>query len=104
MSTRHRRCPANTTATRMLSERCSQLSMAFGVVPRLTVHRAITQWREEREQKKVEAIRARLEAVQMQELNALAVAIVPQDEMQQRIAMLKNQALHGSMNFTPPYV
>ena len=70
------------------------------VGPRLRVHRAITQWREEREQKKAEAIRARLEAVQMQELGALAAppSPSPQDEVEQRIAMLKSQA-GGSMNF-----
>ena len=76
--------------------------MGFVAVgPRLTVYRAITQWRDEREQKKVEAIRARLEAVQMQELTAMAVPAT-QDEMEQRIALLKQGARGGSMNFTPP--
>jgi|TARA_B110001469_G_scaffold75135_1_gene71273 hypothetical protein len=64
--------------------------------PRLAVHRAIEQWRDEREQKKAEAVRARLEAVQVQELSAAAAAPAAL-EMEQRIAMLKAQA--GGDNF-----
>ena len=86
------------------------------VGPRLLVHRAITQWRDERNAKKEEAIRARLEAVQMQEATpppeALPPNALPQgppgspDEMEQRIAMLKSlaQQQRHSMNFVPPFV
>ena len=59
--------------------------------PRLAVFRAIEQWRDERDQKKEEAIKAKLEAVQMQELSA-AQAAPGAAEMEQRIAMLKSQA------------
>ena len=58
--------------------------------PRLAVYRAIEQWRDEREHKKAEAIRARLEAVQVQELSAAAAAPAAL-EMEQRIAMLKSR-------------
>ena len=60
--------------------------------PRLAVFRAIEQWRDERDQKKEDAIRARLEAVQMQELSAAHAAPGAHAEMEQRIAMLKSQA------------
>lgn len=79
-------------------------------------NRPITQWRDERNAKKEEAIRARLEAVQMQEATpppeALPPNALPQgppgspDEMEQRIAMLKSlaQQQRHSMNFVPPFV
>ena len=81
----------------VLGDLSLELLREMGLVavgPRLMVYRAITQWREDREQKKAEAIRARLEAVQMQELSAAAAALPasPQDEVEQRIAMLKSQA------------
>ena len=52
--------------------------------------RAIEQWRDERDLKKEDAIRARLEAVQVQELSAAAAAPAAL-EMEQRIAMLKSR-------------
>tara|TARA_B100000795_G_scaffold250658_1_gene218992 strand:+ start:385 stop:966 length:582 start_codon:yes stop_codon:yes gene_type:complete len=81
----------------ILGDLSLELLKEMGLVnvgPRLAVYRAIEQWRDEREQKKAEAIRARLEAVQMQELSAAAAALPasPQDEVEQRIAMLKSQA------------
>lgn len=78
----------------ILGDLSLELLKEMGLVnigPRLAVFRAIEQWRDERDQKKEDAIRARLEAVQMQELSA-AHAAPAALEMEQRIAMLKSQA------------
>ena len=101
----------------VLGDLTLELLREMGLVqvgPRLLVHRAITQWRDERNAKKEQAIRARLEAVQMQESMPPPGAPPPlgapppgsPDEMEQRIAMLKSlaQQQRHSMNFVPPFV
>ena len=101
----------------VLGDLTLELLREMGLVhvgPRLLVHRAIAQWRDERNAKKEQAIRARLEAVQMQESMPLPGAPSPlgapppgsPDEMEQRIAMLKSlaQQQRHSMNFVPPFV
>jgi len=101
----------------VLGDLTLELLREMGLVqvgPRLLVHRAIAQWRDERNAKKEQAIRARLEAVQMQESMPPPGAPPPlgapppgsPDEMEQRIAMLKSlaQQQRHSMNFVPPFV
>jgi len=61
------------------------------VGPRRKVYRAITQWRDERDQKKAEAIRARMEAMETKHSNATAPRI---DEVTHRIMALKAQQSH----------